>query len=745
MSVRRLSAPPPAHASDRQLAVLILIALLLMYLLTFSGKLTTIDELALYAMTDSLAQHGTLDTPQVLFAAYHNPVGALEPGQAIAALPWYALLQPLAGVNNLQAVMLLNPLVTALTAALLFLIGRELGYSARRSTALALVYGLASLAWPYARTFLREPLTASLFTLALLAYLKWRRTHAARWLIGLLAALVATIPVKYVSAAAVPFCLLPVAVDWLRAQPRRRGLIIALSGLGVALVIGAGGLIAQGRYGDSFSLVKYLSGFTLSNITTVVYGLLLSPGKGLIFYTPVIIAAWWGLARWPKTRRLMGWLCAVVPLSMLVAYANNAMWYGGQIWGPRFLVPVLPLMLLPLIEVVNRRAVWVLIAVSVVLQIGPVTADWALGHRPLNRLQRPWETTIGLDPAYWTLSPPINQLRFWTQERADVLWAHPRAESAFVFDPLLLFGLAASVTGAGLLLLRGLRHRSHRAEVGLALGLACAATALLLWRGWEDVPDAAGLSIDEARAIAQPLSPAGNAGGNTAHTFVTVSNAFHNYVALGFMKGRYQHYWYSPVEKTDFSAIDHSADRANRLTLTIDRVHLPPELSGTQLRDWLNQRAYQFDGGYVGGYERMAYVWGPAPDVRQPIGLSLADRLEVISGGLGARRFAPGEVIPIELELRKVGQLADVVVIKTQLRGQGVRVFGHDSGLQSGTVDPLAWPLGTTVIDRRGLLIPRELAPGEYTVEIGVETPSGPLLSSAGQSFISLGQVTIAR
>lgn len=741
MSVCRSDVLPPLHANNRQLAVLILVTLLLMYLLTFSGKLTTIDELALYAMTDSLAQHGTLDMPQILFAAYHNPVGELEPGQAITALPLYALLQPIAGVNNLQAVMLLNPLVTALTAALLFLIGCELGYSARRSTALAMIYGLASLAWPYARTFLREPLTACLFTLALLAHLKWRRTRAARWLIVMLAALAATIPVKYVSAAAVPFCLLPVAVDWLRAQPRRQGLIIALSGLTVALVISAGELIAQSRYGDSFSLVKYLSGFTLNNIATVVYGMLLSPGKGLIFYTPVIIAAWWGLARWTQTRRLLAWLCAVVPLSMIVAYGNNSMWYGGQIWGPRFLVPVLPLMLLPLIEVVNRRVVWVLIVVSVVLQIGPVTADWALGHRPLNRVQRPWETTIGLNPAYWTLSPPINQLRFWTLERADVLWAHTRAESAFVFDPLLLFGLAASAAGGWLLLLRGLRQPLRRAEVGLALGLACATTALLLGRGWEDAPDAPGLSIDEARAIAQPLSPDGNA----AHTFVTVSNAFHNYVALGFMKGSYQHYWYSPVEQADFSMLDHMVDRTNRLTLTIDHVHLPPDQPATRLRDWLNQRAYQFNGGYVGGYERLAYVWEPAVKIRQPIGLSLADRLTVISGGLGANRFAPGDVIPIELELRKSGPLADVVVIKTQLNGLGTVIEGHASGLQSGTVDPMAWPMGTSIIDRRGLLIPLKLAPGEYTVEIGVETPSGPLLSAAGQPFISLGQVTIAR
>ena len=733
-------AAPPSITADRTLAVLILTALLSIYLLTFSGQLSTIDELALYAMTESLAQHGTLATPQILFAAYHNPVGELEPGQAVAALPLYRLLHPIAGVNNLQAVLLLNPIVTALTAAILFLIGRELGYSARRSTALALVYGLASLAWPYSRTFLREPLTGCLLTLALLGYFKWRHTRAPRWLTIMLMALAATLPVKYVSAAVAPFCLLPVIVDWRRDHPQIGQVL--LGGLGLALIIGAGTLIAQARYGAAYSPWAYVSGFTLSGLATTIYGMLFSPGKGLIFYTPAVIAAWWGLARWPQSRRLMLWLCGGVPLIMIAAYSNNPMWYGGQIWGPRFLVPVLPLMLLPLIEVLKRRAVWSLIALSFVAQLGPVTADWAVGHRPLNQRQRPWETTIGLEPNYWTLSPPISQFRFWTLDRADLLWAHPRAESAFVFDPALLFGLAGSAAGAGWLLVRALRRRATRAELGLALGLVCVATTLLLGRGGGDAADASGLSIDEARALAQPVAPSTD---GAAHTYVTVSNAFHNAVLLGFMKGDFQHYWYSPLEQVDFAAIAGGADRANRLTLTIDRVHLPPDQPATALRDWLNQRAYQFDGGYVGGYERMAYVWGPAPETLRPIGRALANRVEVVSGGLGADHFAPGDVIPIHLELRKIGPLPEVVVVKTQLSGQAGIVEGHASGVQSGAIDPVAWPMGATVIDRRGVLIPANLSSGNYTVDIGLEVPDGPLQTPAGQVFISLGQVTIAR
>lgn len=98
-------------------------------------------------------------------------------------------------------------------------------------------------------------------------------------------------------------------------------------------------------------------------------------------------------------------------------------------------------------------------------------------------------------------------------------------------------------------------------------------------------------------------------------------------------------------------------------------------------------------------------TWGPSIETRKPIGLTLADQVEERDQQqAGGRSSTPGNVIPIELELRKIGALADVVVIKTQLNGQGQVVGGHTSGLQSGSVDPMAWPLETNVIDRRGLL-----------------------------------------
>lgn len=71
--------------------------LLMLYFLTFNGQFGSIDELNLYAMTESLVQNSTIEVPQVNFAAYHNPVRKHEIGFPLAALPLYWHREPLVG------------------------------------------------------------------------------------------------------------------------------------------------------------------------------------------------------------------------------------------------------------------------------------------------------------------------------------------------------------------------------------------------------------------------------------------------------------------------------------------------------------------------------------------------------------------------------------------------------------------------------------------------------------------------
>ena len=74
-------------------------------------------------------------------------------------------------------------------------------------------------------------------------------------------------------------------------------------------------------------------------------GLLLSPNRGLLVYSPVIALLAFGLR--PALRE--GWqspviLCLVAALAQFLLYASYSVWWGGHTYGPRYMLDVLPLL-----------------------------------------------------------------------------------------------------------------------------------------------------------------------------------------------------------------------------------------------------------------------------------------------------------------------------------------------------------------------------------------------------------------
>jgi hypothetical protein len=146
-----------------------------------------------------------------------------------------------------------------------------------------------------------------------------------------------------------------------------------------------------------------------------VVGLLVSPGKGLVFYAPVVLL---GLALC-RDWRLWTPLAASVLLHGLMHD-----WTGGTGWGPRFLVPVLPLVLLPLC----RRGAggplfWVLCAWGALLT---VAASWSNPNAIEQALGPDAIELPGRQAVVWTFSrsPWVAALRNLGSGAPDLLGAH---------------------------------------------------------------------------------------------------------------------------------------------------------------------------------------------------------------------------------------------------------------------------------------------------------------------------------
>ena len=146
--------------SQRRYGVVLLVALLFsIYTFTNSSKFHVVDEVSLFGVTESIALHGAVDTNAIAWTQWVNSPGEVlgafgpegdvyskkGPAPAFVAVPWYLVLRSFAKLNVslglLQGTLLWNGLVTALTAALVWLAASQLGYSDRVGALLGLLFG----------------------------------------------------------------------------------------------------------------------------------------------------------------------------------------------------------------------------------------------------------------------------------------------------------------------------------------------------------------------------------------------------------------------------------------------------------------------------------------------------------------------------------------------------------------------------------------------------------------------------
>jgi hypothetical protein len=377
------SRPLTTRKSRRTLRTIALfLAFLGFYLLTASGHLYAVDEETLFRATESVVERGTLALPAEawgLVTSEQRTGGALysqyEPGQSLAAIPFYLLgkaLSPLfpafAAPTVIRfAVSLFGALVAAATVVLLYRLGLALGYHERTALVGAAVYGLATTAWPYARTFYAEPLTALCLLAAFHAIRRGtEQAGAYGWLAwgGVVAGL--ALFVKPHAALVLPFLglyllgrvagtppwsvttlrrLLPPALVWGLAT------IVASLPLLIGNAIMYGGPLRTGYSAGRLEGLAY-------PFFTGLYGLLLSPGKGVAWYSPPLLLAL--LAAWPffRRHRAEALACLGITLAHLAFYSRLTLWNGDWAWGPRYLLVILPFMYLPTLAFLEAVRGW---------------------------------------------------------------------------------------------------------------------------------------------------------------------------------------------------------------------------------------------------------------------------------------------------------------------------------------------------------------------------------------------------
>ena len=377
------SSPSPLPSPSRRplaVAALLGVAILALLLLLIPGSVMESDGQSMLQVTRSLVERGdvTVSAPRYGELIGVQGVGGrlyskYGPGQSIAAIPLWlvgralaSLVPPSFGAElPVMAASTLPAIAVALSAALLLLTALELGASLGGAIALALVYSVATPALVYATQWFSEPLTGC----ALLAafYLLLRDRRLPTWW-GPLAAGAATAcavatrsEVLVLMPAMVVYAVLSTGPQPGRRRQRLLGmlvpLVMTLAALGFYNLARFGSPLETGySYGDVFAYRDTHPTHSLDSFVQGVYGLVLSPGKGLLEYAPVMaLAPFAAVILWARRRAETALLLALIGLQV-AGHANLLIsWLGGWSWGPRFLVPVLPFMMLLLVPLFEAR------------------------------------------------------------------------------------------------------------------------------------------------------------------------------------------------------------------------------------------------------------------------------------------------------------------------------------------------------------------------------------------------------
>src|SRR5947209_12969786 len=96
------------------------------------------------------------------------------------------------------------------------------------------------------------------------------------------------------------------------------------------------------------------AGITWPPNPDALWGLTLSPYRGLFFLSPFLLLAAPGYVFWARSADRRWLLFLAIPVAFLLTISMFQGWWGGLAVGPRYLIPALPFLTTPVIFVLDR-------------------------------------------------------------------------------------------------------------------------------------------------------------------------------------------------------------------------------------------------------------------------------------------------------------------------------------------------------------------------------------------------------
>jgi hypothetical protein len=317
-------------------------------------------------------------------------------GSVFISLPFY-IVGEIIGVPEVT-ISIINQLFGAATCVLVFLFAISLGYSRSASLLVAICYGLGTIAWPLAK----QPFdhTIETFFILLSVYFVYQHSVNKRgaYLIYSAFSLGFAFITRPTSILVIPPLFIFLFMSYVKEYDLRGAITSLIKGV-ILFSIAFLPFVCLSlwynyyRFGSIFEtgyqLVAERTGlsfFTGTPLLTGLSGLLISPGKGFFYYSPVAILFFFSIKFFIKRHRGLAISFILIMLSYLIFISKNVYWHGDWAWGPRYLLTLTPFIIIPIAEIFDsdtwskkkllRIAVYSILILSLIIQIAAVSVDY---------------------------------------------------------------------------------------------------------------------------------------------------------------------------------------------------------------------------------------------------------------------------------------------------------------------------------------------------------------------------------
>ncbi|KFM20083.1 Alg9-like mannosyltransferase protein [Marine Group I thaumarchaeote SCGC AAA799-P11] len=244
-----------------------------------------------------------------------------------------------------------GPFFSALSVSTLFLVSRTFNFSIKTSLLLSFLFGFSTILWAYSQTSLNSVLSTFFILLGFLFFRNFQNTSSHYHLV--LSSII--FGLAFLTRQDSILFIIPLFFFMLYELRNKNkkikhffSFIIPLtSSYGISLLID---YVRVGLVNSSAPLTyaSYVGGQGMIPVHLNMFGLLFSPGVGLMIFAPILITIFFSFPHFYKNHKPECILFASVVGFFLLFYGSSGTWHGLNAWGPRYLVPIIPFLILPL-------------------------------------------------------------------------------------------------------------------------------------------------------------------------------------------------------------------------------------------------------------------------------------------------------------------------------------------------------------------------------------------------------------